>query len=426
MNNPRMPLLAAVFHTLVIGTYPVVHQYVVNHSIAPLSALWIPLALALGGTIALIFAARTISASLTSGGIVVSWLCVGLMPLLAVRSAVAGVLPSAAGPSGQLTVVAVYVTVIGITIVWMTRLMSEAALRATREAMNAMAVVLLVLNLAGVMAQRPSVPWQPTVEALVAPVRADTPNRRAVDGPDIYYIILDGYARDDVLVERYGVSHNSLTEHLRHTGFYVAQASQANYVQTYLSLASTLNMVYLDPLAQAMPAITDRRPLSHLIENNVVVSGLKTLGYTTVLLSSDYYATSDMAQIDLCLCEVFRPTDFETQWLAQTPLGAIPSVMDAAYTAHRNKVMRTFELLQEPLSGRRTAFRLCASDRSAPAVRVWPERRTDTTAPPLQVWRRQPLRGPTGGVRRGLPRPVVFCQRSPACRDRHDHGKIKG
>jgi hypothetical protein len=70
--------------------------------------------------------------------------------------------------------------------------------------------------------------------------------------PDIYYIILDGHARSDILAELYGYDNNWFVDSLRQRGFYVADRSRTNYAQTYLSLASTLNMTYLDSLAQAV------------------------------------------------------------------------------------------------------------------------------------------------------------------------------
>ena len=63
--------------------------------------------------------------------------------------------------------------------------------------------------------------------------------------PDIYYIILDGYARADVLDSVYGYDNSEFIFWLEQHGFQVARGSRSNYSQTYLSLASSLNMTYL-------------------------------------------------------------------------------------------------------------------------------------------------------------------------------------
>jgi len=65
-----------------------------------------------------------------------------------------------------------------------------------------------------------------------------------LDLPDIYYIILDGYSRDDYLLEYFDYDNSPFLTWLTEQGFYVAQCSQSNYAQTRLSLASSLNMDY--------------------------------------------------------------------------------------------------------------------------------------------------------------------------------------
>jgi hypothetical protein len=63
--------------------------------------------------------------------------------------------------------------------------------------------------------------------------------------PDVYYIILDSYARQDALREEYGFDNSAFIDELRARGFYVAECSQSNYARTELSLASSLNYDYL-------------------------------------------------------------------------------------------------------------------------------------------------------------------------------------
>ena len=58
--------------------------------------------------------------------------------------------------------------------------------------------------------------------------------------PDIYYIILDGYGRSDVL-KRYGYDNSPFLNSLRDLGFVVAECAQSNYAQTKLSVSSSLN-----------------------------------------------------------------------------------------------------------------------------------------------------------------------------------------
>jgi len=54
--------------------------------------------------------------------------------------------------------------------------------------------------------------------------------------PDIYYIILDGYSRDDTLQDFFSYDNTPFLKALEDMGFYVARCSQSNYAQTQLSL----------------------------------------------------------------------------------------------------------------------------------------------------------------------------------------------
>jgi len=62
--------------------------------------------------------------------------------------------------------------------------------------------------------------------------------------PDVYYIILDAYGRQDSLMSL-GYDNSAFIHELEDIGFYVASCSRSNYPQTVVSLASSLNMGYL-------------------------------------------------------------------------------------------------------------------------------------------------------------------------------------
>jgi hypothetical protein len=49
---------------------------------------------------------------------------------------------------------------------------------------------------------------------------------------DIYYIVVDGYGREDILVDIYGFDNSEFITFLDEEGFYVAEESKGNYIQT--------------------------------------------------------------------------------------------------------------------------------------------------------------------------------------------------
>ncbi|MCH7566770.1 MAG: sulfatase-like hydrolase/transferase, partial [Nitrospirae bacterium] len=109
---------------------------------------------------------------------------------------------------------------------------------------------------------------------------------------DIYYIILDGYARADTLREDFELDNSDFLNRMQEMGFYVAECSQSNYAQTELSLASSLNYSYLQDLDESFVAdIEDRSHLRPLIVNSAVRAQLEALGYQTVAFETGYYWT---------------------------------------------------------------------------------------------------------------------------------------
>jgi hypothetical protein len=68
--------------------------------------------------------------------------------------------------------------------------------------------------------------------------------------PDIYLLILDGYPRPDTLKSSFGVDDGPFVDQLESRGFDVATNSHSNYPATPYTLASMLNMAYLDDIPQ--------------------------------------------------------------------------------------------------------------------------------------------------------------------------------
>jgi hypothetical protein len=107
--------------------------------------------------------------------------------------------------------------------------------------------------------------------------------------PDVYYIILDAYARNDVLSAVFDTSNEEFTGWLQEKGFYLAPCSQSNYSQTELSLSSSLNLSYLEDLIADLPAGSqDRLPLRSLLHDNAVRGAFQELGYNFVAFETGF------------------------------------------------------------------------------------------------------------------------------------------
>jgi hypothetical protein len=110
--------------------------------------------------------------------------------------------------------------------------------------------------------------------------------------PDIYYIVLDGYGRSDILKNEYGYDNSDFLIALREMGFQVAECSQSNYAQTQMSLASSLNFNYIENLSDRfVPGSDDRTGLDELIHHSAVRESLEEAGYRTVAFATGFLAT---------------------------------------------------------------------------------------------------------------------------------------
>lgn len=87
----------------------------------------------------------------------------------------------------------------------------------------------------------------------------------------VYIVVLDRYARADVLQEYFEYDNTPFLEELEAKGFQIATKSRANYAITSASLASMLNVQYLDVL---LPHVDETEkshvPLLALIQENAV------------------------------------------------------------------------------------------------------------------------------------------------------------
>ena len=109
--------------------------------------------------------------------------------------------------------------------------------------------------------------------------------------PDVYYIILDGYARSDYMLEYFGFDNSDFLDFLRSEGFYVAEQSHINHNWTSLSLASSLNMTFAQDLGLDLVRGTYPGIFAGRIIDSVVRKILEGVGYTTVGFRTGYKNT---------------------------------------------------------------------------------------------------------------------------------------
>lgn len=192
---------------------------------------------------------------------------------------------------------------------------------------------------------------------------------RAGARPDIYYIILDGYGRADVLKELYGYDNSEFLDFLKARGFYVAEDSHSNYNQTALSLSSSMNLKYINYFSETLGVDTKKRfEVAQLIKRNLIQELLEARGYQfvsfetgyerTEIRSADFYwsASSDVASQ---VSAMWKINAFESLLLESSAFRAVFDLpilspetlrriaLNPEYEAHRERVLYTFSRLDD-------------------------------------------------------------------------------
>lgn len=152
-----------------------------------------------------------------------------------------------------------------------------------------------------------------------------------IERPDIYYLILDAYARQDILQSRFNFDNGDFLDWLSSVGFFVATRSHANYPATHFSLAATLNAEYLQQLVsrdllvgapeanRAKQQYLVSRIADNYINNSRVHELLRLAGYQLISNDSGYRVTRRIPD-SLGEALVRNITEYERELLQLTAL----------------------------------------------------------------------------------------------------------
>ena len=172
------------------------------------------------------------------------------------------------------------------------------------------------------------------------------------DRPDIYYIILDGYGQAEMLQALHGYDNSNFISALQARGLVVASHSRANYPRSVLSLSSSLNMQYLDPLSTSMGDSYLWWPLTGIIHQSLVRQFVEETGYRFVSIASgwDFTNVSNPEVYEKPYSIVLK--DFQKDFFMRTSLRYLGYLDQSlisfpSYDAYRRMIVFGFEALPE-------------------------------------------------------------------------------
>jgi hypothetical protein len=118
--------------------------------------------------------------------------------------------------------------------------------------------------------------------------------------PNIYYIIVDEYTSDEILLEIYNYDNREFLTKLTQRGFHIPDNSYTNYVTSPLAISATLDMSYFND-GKINPTFDNR---NEFYNNNQLMQILKSLDYTIISMSLDY-GYPEISDHHLCAPSMF-------------------------------------------------------------------------------------------------------------------------
>lgn len=114
--------------------------------------------------------------------------------------------------------------------------------------------------------------------------------------PDVFLVVLDEYAGRKTLVKGVGEDNSGFINFLQSRGFFVAGESRANYNSTLYSIASILNLNYLDVKVSGTEKRSDVSIAYRNISDNFLSQYLPAKGYT--FINNSWFSMRNVTQLD--------------------------------------------------------------------------------------------------------------------------------
>ena len=212
--------------------------------------------------------------------------------------------------------------------------------------LNIFSFILIGFPLLTIVEAHTTKPASQVKSAPAIPLPSPTADSNRKAPPDIYYIILDGLARYDILLDRFDLDIEPFVNSLEKKGFYVARRATSNYAQTPLSLSSSLNGVYLDGLVD--PNSVDLGYLGSLIRESSVITALKKQGYQTISYASGFDQTEN-PRADEYRSPYPYVGGFHLMVMSNTPAARffLNPIKDDSYTMTRERTLHIFKTLPD-------------------------------------------------------------------------------
>jgi hypothetical protein len=284
------------FHPVLLAAWPVLFLLAENAGEADPAEAVLPIAISVGVTIAVVAVVRLLGASVERAALVGS---IGAIVVL-----LFGHVADALAPLGQSEgrILVAWLVLGGAAVLLALRFPRGVATASrTLNALSAVLVASSVISLVVADVRPGGAPA--TAASPSATPSSDRPRPSPTPGAadrDIYFIVVEDYGSPRSIAQYLGVRDDGFFDWLAASGFTVLRDTTSNYGRTPLSMASMLNMTYLDEVAAAEgPDSEQYRPINDLVSGSALARFLKDRGYTIAQLGSQYYLTARSSLADV-------------------------------------------------------------------------------------------------------------------------------
>jgi hypothetical protein len=177
------------------------------------------------------------------------------------------------------------------------------------------------LTLAGTIAINAAVVALTTPAPVVGPQETIS-EFEFVEHPDIYLVILDGYARSDVIQRLFNYDNSSFEASLNELGFEVYSEAKANYPITHFSIPSLLEMSYMHQGNGPISNSDLAKLAGNISGDNATVRTVKANGYRYVHGETITQYNHCGEEVDVCLKGPFLDVTMY-RLLQNTPIGGL-------------------------------------------------------------------------------------------------------
>lgn len=312
--------------------------YSSNYDEVPVGDFLVPVLLSVGAALVLLAILRLVIKDWNASAVIVSLSLV----LFYTYGRLVDILGGSAAV--QIIVAVIYIAAL-LSGSWLT-VRNKVKLKRPTIVLNVVAVTLVLISAVGIIASISGGKDEPhkkksAVEKAISSEEAKKISQE--DLPDIYYVILDAYASSGSLRKYYDFDNSEFVQNLKDKGFYVAEGSRSNYCQSRLSLASSLNLEYINYLAGELGKNSRRSAIPNaMIEDNGLALFLKSKGYSFVFFGSNWSGTKKNRNADIAVTEgSWWKTEFMVALMKTTALRGLFTGEEGLYT--REGVLRAFD-----------------------------------------------------------------------------------